>query len=206
MTKTKISVKFSPANKKTGGLSFSSQKTDASHHVKDPDLPVETPNEPAPPVEASGEECPVMAFRINNYWFALKQHPVHQVASFAAPRALPWKTNEVFRGLVYAAGANYLCFSFHGLLGMTIPEEPSLRKNGRPRLIVIGMGEERWAFMVEEMIITAILLPQEQGEKMAITTVWGDITVVQSVDLQGKKVELLDEETLFKVLNRSLIV
>jgi len=200
MTKARISIKLSPTSKKgSSSLSFTSQKPNPSSHVND-SPPPDTP------VEASEANCPVMAFRIHDRWLAVRQHLVHQVASFAMPRPLPGKTNDVFLGLVYAAGASYLCFSFYGLLKMTMANESSLRKNGQPRLIVVGTKEEPWAFIMEEMIMTAIPMLQDQEEEMSITTAWGDIAVLQSFDLHGNKVELLDEETLFTVLSRSLVV
>jgi len=199
MAKKKISVKFSPKNKKDGGsLSFARQKSDPVPRVND---------SPPPDISerVSETDYHVMAFRIHDRWFALKQHLVYQVASFVMPRALPGKTNEVFLGLVYAAGASYPCFSFYGLLEMIMPDESSLRRNGQPRLIVAGTEEERWSFMVEEMMIAAISTIPEQEEKTVITTARGDITVLQSFDLHGKKVGLLDGETLFAVLSRSLL-
>jgi len=191
MAKIKVSVNFSPKGKKGAASFFSANQKSNSSGV---------------PVEVSEKKYPVVAFRIHDRWFALKQHLIHQVASFAVPRILPGKTNEVLLGLVYAAGTNYLCFSFHGLLQVMMPDESFLRKNGRPRLIVIGAREDRWAFIVEDMVVTTTSMSQDQKKKMGTTTAWGDITVLWSFDLQGKNVALLDEETLFAVLNRSLVV
>ena len=198
--KKKISVKFSPVSKNGGGsLSFSSRDSDTSHHVNDPPSPDVS-------VEAPKAVYPVMAFRIHDRWFALKQHLVHQIASFAMPRPLPGKTNDVFLGLVYAAGASYLCFSFHGLLRMEMPDESSLRRNSRPRLIIIGTEKDRWAFIAEELIMTTISVSQNQEETTGITTAWDGFIVLRSFDLHGEKAGLLEEETLFTVLNRSLVV
>jgi chemotaxis signal transduction protein len=191
----KISVKFSPVNKKDAGTFPSAgQEWDR----------VKNSNQVNVVEKVSSSDCPVMVFRIHDRWFALKQRLIHRVVSFSAPRALPGKTNETVRGLVYAAGACYICFSFLGLLKITA-DESSLGKKAQPRLIVAGPEEERWAFPVEEIMTTTISISQSQKKHIKIAAVGGDLTVLQTFDLHGERVTLLDEETLFTALNRSLV-
>jgi len=188
----KVSLKFSPTNKRDGdGLPFDGQDRAPSFHA----------------TKKSAGKSPVIIFRIHDHWYALRQHLVYRVAPFNAPRPLPGKTNDIIRGLVYATGACYLCFSFHGLLKVTAPDESSLRKNGRSRLIVMETEEDHWAFVAEEIITTAISISVSHDPKkqVKIATAWGDITVLQTFDLHGEKVTLLDEETLFTALSRSLV-
>jgi chemotaxis signal transduction protein len=198
MSKMKISVKFSPGNKKdAGNLLPAGQERNLSPHRKSRPADISA--------DAPSEKCSVMAFRIHDRWFALKQRLIHRVASFAMPRVLPEKTNDILRGLVYAAGDCYLCFSFQGLLKVKIPDESPAGKNIRSRLLIVG-EQDRWAFSVEEMMAATVSVSQNQGRKKSITTELGDMDVLHSFDWQGEKVELLDEGTLFTVLSRSLVV
>ncbi|MBN1547935.1 MAG: chemotaxis protein CheW [Syntrophaceae bacterium] len=155
-------------------------------------------------MEASINAVSVMVFRINSRWLAIPTTLVRLVAELTVPHSIPGKTNSCFLGIVNAGGELTLCFSLAELLGITVHFEETPKGKGRPRLIVVGNVENRFAFAVDDVAgvhavsvedwesVTQGLFPSDRLEPVQIIV--GD----------GLAAEVLNAQTLWHALNRSL--
>jgi chemotaxis-related protein WspD len=155
-------------------------------------------------ITASEAAMSVMVFRLRNAWFALKMNLLHKVADIALPHTVPGKTNNRFRGIVNAGGELALCFSLEDVLGITDASDVMPEKINRPRLVVIGKGENRFAFAVESLLGVRSLIAEDLTIRPVILAEYDQHDSLQVVSIDGQKVGLINEEKLFADLIRGL--
>jgi chemotaxis-related protein WspD len=142
-----------------------------------------------------------MVFRLQKEWFALKTGLFDEVAEVTLPHSIPGKTDDRCRGLVSVRGELRLFFSLSAIMGITNPIETPTEDKSRPRLAVIGRGQDRFAFPVEE-ILGVFAVPEHDFEALPATS---HRLSRCSVSIEGRKVEVLDEDKLLDALTRSLV-
>ncbi|MDJ0975217.1 MAG: chemotaxis protein CheW [Planctomycetota bacterium] len=141
-------------------------------------------------------------FRIGEERFALETGIVREVHLPRAVRALPGRTNEVFRGLVSLRGQIHLAADLRALLGVSATEEAEDAK--RTRMLVIRRGDATWAFAVDEVLdfrrveVREVKPAQVTVSKSAVHFSHG------MLDLEEGSTALLDAERVFDGLARSL--
>jgi chemotaxis-related protein WspD len=147
----------------------------------------------------------LMVFRLQKEWFALKTGLFDEVAEVTLPHSIPGKTDYRFRGLVSISGELRLLFSLSAIIGITNPIETPAEDKSRPRLAVIGRGQDRVAFSVEE-IFGVFAVSEHDFEALPATLPGcGQHLSSRSVSIEGRKVEVLDEDKLLDALTRSLV-
>lgn len=156
-------------------------------------------------VTASEAAMSVMVFRLRNAWFALKMNLFHKVADIALPHTVPGKTNNRFRGIVNTGGELVLCFSLEDILGITATSDVVSERINRPRLVVIGKGETRFAFAVESLLGVRSLVAEDLTIRPVTPAEYDQHDSLQVVSIDGQKVGLINEEKLFADLIRSLL-
>lgn len=88
----------------------------------------------------------VLMFSVNDEHYAVWARDVLEVAEVTAPRRIPHRTNQTFRGLVNIQGRLELCVSLAGLLGLAGHAE---REHGKVRVLVVSHANQRWVFVID---------------------------------------------------------
>lgn len=145
----------------------------------------------------------VLVFRLDAEWFALRSAVLHEIAGYQKPYILPFRSGGLLSGLVNVNGELLLCVSLEAALGLTTGEEHPPPAQ-RPRLCVAGMGRERVAFRVDE-ILGVRRIPVAQLRPVPVTVTKSlSAQTVSCFETNGHEVGLIDETRLFNFLDRSL--
>lgn len=97
----------------------------------------------------------VLVCRLLGETLALPAADVDCVAHVATVHRIPHRTNRVVRGIVNMGGELQLCGSLADLLGMTARTDEA-SDDQRQRMVVLGLGQNRWSFLVDEVFGVAI--------------------------------------------------
>jgi chemotaxis-related protein WspD len=136
-----------------------------------------------------------LVFRLGPEWLALRTQTVSEVTTSRPIHRVPHRTNQVFLGLVNLRGEIHLCFSLHGLLGITVPPSSKL-------LILLRDHEEAkaWAFAADE-VAGVQHAPRNRWQAVPTTLVNPSVGFSQAVwSWKGRSVGLLDELRIFTAL------
>jgi chemotaxis-related protein WspD len=163
----------------------------------------EMSEELAAPLTAPAEDTvSVVVFRIGSEWFALRTVVFHEIAVSQEAYVLPFRSGGVLAGMVNVNGELLLCVSLRAALGL--PSEGKTGMGGRPRLCVVGMGHERFAFCVDEILGVRRVsraglraVPVTLAKSPSAQTGW-------CFELDDRNVGLIDEKKFFDSLDRSL--
>jgi chemotaxis-related protein WspD len=155
--------------------------------------------EPAVPPAEDMES--VVVFRVGPEWFALRTIVFHEITASARAYVLPFRSGGALAGLVNVNGELLLCVSFRDVLGLA---EEKTELGRTPRLCVVGVGRERLAFCVDE------ILGVRRVSRAALRKV--PVTLAKSPQAQtrwcfefdGCNIGLIDEKKFFDSLDRSL--
>jgi chemotaxis-related protein WspD len=91
-----------------------------------------------------------LVFRIGANWLALDVAWVQQIAPTARPHAIPHRTGAGLAGLVNVQGQLVVAVDLRRLIGE--PADPVRPTSGsRPRLVVVQLDGETWAFTSEDV-------------------------------------------------------
>ena len=151
-------------------------------------------------------ERSVVIFRIDAEWLALPTRVVREIADRRPIHSLPHRDSTLVLGLVNVRGELLVCVSLGGLLGM----EPSRETTGpagravKGRLMVIEAEAVRAACPVDE--IHGVHQVFEGGLNDVPTTLARAPASHSSavVAWDGRSVGLLDEQSLFQAIERTL--
>jgi len=143
----------------------------------------------------------LMVFRVAGHWLALPSSCLDATLNPAPVRKVPHRGHRHFLGLVNAQGELQLCFTLEHLLdphGAETTGNPAPTGTGRafPRLLVIKVRGQRWAFPADEVLgierqPRARLQPPPAHLRLA-----PDHPVTALCELEGLRVSLLDPERL----------
>jgi len=155
------------------------------------------------PVIAPVEEAvSAVIFRVNAEWFAIKTNVFHEIIPAQHIYLLPFRSGSSLAGLVNVNGELLLCVSLYAVLGLSLEEKSEM--SARPRLCVVGVGRERFAFCASEV------LGVRRVPRSVLRT--GPVTLVKSpaaltawcFESDGLNIGLIDEKKFFDFLDRSL--
>jgi chemotaxis-related protein WspD len=147
----------------------------------------------------------LIIFRIKDEWLALRTTCLQETTNVRTVHRLPFKTNNVFRGIVNINGELLLQVSLADLIE-SAPEGEAENADSTvyKRILVIDKGGERYAFPVDEVLgISRISLGALSDPP--VTMAKAPTSVVEGIfNIDERKVGLLDEERLIHSLKRSL--
>ena len=146
----------------------------------------------------------VAIFRLKNEWLALKTVCLQEVTQVRQVHYVPFRTSNVFMGLVNIHGVLVPCISLADILGLTGDVVESSKHAIYKRLVVVKKDRELFVFPVDEMLGIRRISPEDQKRTPATLS---KSTTALSAGVYGideKTVGLLDEKKLFKSLQRSL--
>jgi len=104
-----------------------------------------------------------LAFRVGAHWLALELAWVRQIAPTARPHAVPHRAGSGLAGLVNVQGQLLLAVDLRMLLGDAGEPAPSSAA-ARPRLVVVQLDGDAWAFGADDVpgVMTLPELPSAQ--------------------------------------------
>ncbi len=149
----------------------------------------------------------LIVFRTNNEWLALKTICMQETTNARPVHQVPFRTNNIFRGIVNINGELLLCVSLSDLIETDEVKGEDGEQDGHTvysRMLVISQDGERYVFPVDEVLgVRRISLSDLQDP--AITMAKSPSNVVAGIfNLEERKIGLLDEDKLIRALKRSL--
>ncbi len=149
----------------------------------------------------------VLVFRVGQEWLALPTARFEEIVPPRPTHTVPGLHSRAFLGLVNISGVLLPCMSLAEILGMP-PPAPGTTGTGGPRgparMAVVAGPDGRFVFPVDAIAGTHRLVAAERGQTPVTVsrTPWHCSSGVFSY--MGAVVGILDEETLFPALTRSI--
>ena len=140
-------------------------------------------------------------FRVAGEWFALPSGLFQEIAPVRAVHSLPHRRDALVGGLVNVRGELLLCISLPAALGLAASPGPL---PAAARHAVVGRGADRFVFAADE------IAGLHRYDDEAVAPVPATLAHAHAVHTRGmlhwreRPVGLLDEDLLFRTLNRSL--
>ncbi len=161
--------------------------------------------------EAKETEVPdavsLIVFRTKNEWLALKTVCMQETTNTRPVHRVPFRTNNIFQGIVNINGELLLCVSLADLIEMESKSEDATQSDAGAvyrRMLVISKDGERYVFPVDEVLgVRRIALSDLQGPATTMTKSPSNV-VAGIFNLKETKIGLLDEDKLIGALKRSL--
>lgn len=144
----------------------------------------------------------LLILRAGSEWFALRTQRFEGISRYQKPYVVPFRSGSLLAGLVNVNGELLLCISLEAALGL--PPGSGTETAGGPRLCVVGNGNERFAFGVDE-ILGVRHVPSSKMQHVPVTLAKSpSAQVISCFEVDGRNVGLIDEQRLFNSLDRSL--
>ena len=146
----------------------------------------------------------VVVFRLNTEWLALKTIYLQEVTKILPVHFVPFRTNNVFRGLVNINGVLLPCVSLSDIIGLTGNNEKQTKSTIYKRMVVAADNHDRYVFFVDEMLGIRRISLQDQKKIPATLSKSANAFSSGIFSIDDKVVGLLQTETLFSSLKRSM--
>lgn len=147
----------------------------------------------------------IIVMRIKSEWMALRTVCLQETTSVKAFHRVPFRTDNVFKGIVNVNGELLLCVSLADLL--EYDNEDNTDKGNSAiymRMIVLNKDGERYVFPVDE-VLGIYRIPMSGLKEPPVTVSKAPLTMIAGIfDLDDKKVGLLDEEKFIHALERRI--
>jgi chemotaxis-related protein WspD len=161
--------------------------------------------------EAKETEVPdavsLIVFRTKHEWLALKTVCMQETTNVRPVHRVPFRTNNIFQGIVNINGELLLCVSLADLIEMERTDEEGAESDAGAvysRMLVISKDGERYVFPVDEVLgVRRISLSDLQDPAATMTRSPSNV-VAGIFNLMERKIGLLDEDRLVGALKRSL--
>lgn len=148
----------------------------------------------------------VIIFRLGNEKLALPVRILHEVTPPSVIHTVPHRSNDLFLGLTNIRGETLLCVSLSHLLSLepVIESSDSLNRISIKRMIVAGRNENKWVFLVDEVLGIYRFHSSEFKDAPVVVSKASEAYTKGVVTWQNKKLNFLDAELLFYTLNRKI--
>ena len=145
-------------------------------------------------------------FRLMSEWFALSADCWMEVIEMRPIRHIPHRSNQVLLGLVSVRGEIHLCVSLADLLGVEKAEVPGGESARITRRFgVVRKDNISWVFPTDEMH-GLVSYNEKDLESIPSTVARSSQKFTRGLlNLDGRKIGLLDETRMFNGLSRSVI-
>ena len=147
----------------------------------------------------------VIVVRIKDEWLAFKTIYLQEATNMRPVHRIPFRTNDVFKGIVNINGELILCVSITDLLENVLAgDEGKCDAMVYKRMVVINKEGERYAFPVDEVLgIYRVSLCDLQEPPVTISK--SPAALIEGIfNLNEKKVGLMAEDKFIHALKRSL--
>jgi chemotaxis-related protein WspD len=147
----------------------------------------------------------LVMFRVGTEWLALPVRAFQEVAEKRAIHSLPHRQQGVVLGLVNIRGELLIAVSLARLLHTVAGHLPQGDHSVYERLLVVGWEGSRLVFPVDEVAGLQRFQPQDFKDLPPTLAKANPVFTRNIVPWQEGSAGLLDPDTLFTVLNRSLM-
>lgn len=171
--------------------------------------------------QAKRETKSVIIFRLGEELLALPVWVFKEVTAPSVIHTIPHRSDEILLGLVNIRGEILLCVSLQNFLGITpantessfyqkgVNKQPILSQKlysvASQRMVVVETGENRFAFIVDEISSVQRFQLTEFKAAPAVISQVKDTYTKSIVNFKDKKVNCLDYELLFYTLHRRIL-
>ncbi len=147
----------------------------------------------------------VIVFRIGEEWLALKTIYLQEITSLRPVHRVPYRTNDIFRGIANINGELLLCISLARLLEQSLEEEETQNEaNVFKRMIVINKNGERYVFSVDE-VLGIFRIPLNEIKEPPVTHMKSPSNLIEGIfELLGNKVGFLGDDRFLSALKRGI--
>lgn len=147
----------------------------------------------------------VVIFRLNQEWLALPTLYFKEVIQRRSVHRIPHRINKILLGVVNLNGNLQLCVNLHAFLEIESDRSSVLKHLSyqQERMIAIAKEQDLWVFSVDE-IDGIYQWRLSDIEYLPIPSSLSTSAYKGSMNMDKKKVKLLDEELLFSSLKRSI--
>ena len=160
----------------------------------------------SPKARVEHDTQPVLIFRVAAEWLALAMSSIVEVAGVRPIHSLPHRRTGVVLGVANIRGELLTCLSLRGLLGLeaSVAPEAVQQHTAHQRLLVVRHDNLRAVCPVDEIHdihrVSAAALAEAPATVAKATTTYSK-SVLQ---WRGHSVGLLDDQLLFRAMQRSL--
>ncbi len=159
-----------------------------------------------PPEAAANGELRLLVFRVASVWLALPSACFEATLAPVPVVPVPLRSNRHFLGLVNIRGELQLCFTLEHLLGPD-PDEPVAPSGSVqvfPRLLLVNLRSQRWAFPVDEVLGTLEPSRTALDNPPPNLARPGQQLVAALFRAEGLRIKLLDGERLAALFQEAL--
>lgn len=152
--------------------------------------------------QVAEETTSVLVLRVGSEWFGLRTEVFREILPYQEPYVLPFRSGALLAGLVNVNGELLLCISLEAAL--SLPPQGKAMPAGQARLCVVGNGDERFAFGVNE-ILGVRRVPRARLQPVPVTLAkLPSAQITSCFEVDGHNAGLMDEQRLLNFLDRSL--
>jgi chemotaxis-related protein WspD len=155
-------------------------------------------------IQAS-ELVSVLIFRLKTNWLALTTNCFRETVHIREYHSVPFRTNNIFKGLVNVNGELLLFFSVDNLLGIESENvDETSEKVIYNRLVILSKDGNQYVFQVDE-IKGVVKISNDAINKSPITVSKSPIALTKGVfNYDEEAIGLLDETKFFNALKKVL--
>ncbi len=182
----------------------------AGRGLFDRDVPVDFVEESTKLISVAKEQemkdyLSVIVFRVGEEWLALKTIYLQEITSLKPVHRVPYRTNDIFRGIVNINGELLLCISLVRLLEHNHEEEDTQNEtNVFKRMIVINKNGERYVFSVDE-VLGIFRISLNEIKEPPVTLMKSPSNLIEGIfELLGNKVGFLGDDRFLSALKRGI--
>lgn len=146
----------------------------------------------------------VALFRLGTQWLALRTKNIEEIISMRQIHKVPFRTNNIFEGLVNVGGELLTCINLKNLIEAKEEENDNNLKNAN-RIIVIRYESERYVFVVDEIQRVLKFKHESIKEKPATMKMKNTSIIDGIIEDESRSIGLIDDEYFFAALKRSMI-
>jgi chemotaxis-related protein WspD len=168
---------------------------------------IDEDNEENDGIIRSAETISVMIFRLGNERIAFSTRILQEVAYPCTIQPIPHRSNELFLGLVNIRGEILLCASLSYLLNLDSHAHKNLtaETSSKNRTIVVGDGDNKWVFPVDEVYGIHRFYTQEVHKAPVVIAKAAESYTQGIINWEGRKINYLDFDLIFYTIDRKIL-
>lgn len=148
---------------------------------------------------------PYFIFSLNNEWFGIDVKALKEVVNQRVMHKIPRRSNSVLKGTVNIEGQFKLVVSLKSFFNNSRKDATSIVNSKITKMVVLKQGDEDWVIEIEEILgIRYLDLQEMQNSPMNVLSNNGAL-FKGIIYVDEKCVGILEEETLFQSLKRSVL-
>jgi len=139
----------------------------------------------------------VVVLRVKSEWLALSIQYFQEAFEPRPVHTVPFRSNEILRGLVNVNGELVPCISLANLLGLTDEKEAATgRRNSPGRMVVVDKGKDRVVFAADEILGVRQFAPELATKPPSTVSKCPESVTRGVIEIEAKTVGWLDENKL----------